>query len=92
MTEATKPERTPEDKQLADELVERARDEGVDLVGPDGLLTCLTKNVLEAGSEVEMTEHLSYDKHEPASRERGLNSRSGTRSKTALTMWNRSRS
>lgn len=85
MIEATKPARTPEDKQLAEELVERARDEGVDLVGPDGLLTGLTKNVLEAGLEAEMTEHLGYDKHEPAGRERGSNSRNGTRSKTVLT-------
>lgn len=85
MIEATKPARTPEDKQLAEELVERARDEGVDLVGPDDLLTGLTKNVLEAGLEAEMTEHLGYDKHEPAGRERGSNSHNGTRSKTVLT-------
>lgn len=85
MIEVTKPARTPEGKQLAEELVERARDEGVDLVGPDGLLAGLTKNVLEAGLEAEMTEHLGYDKHEPAGRERGSNSRNGTRSKTVLT-------
>lgn len=85
MIETTKPAGTPEDKELAQELVERARDEGVDLVGPDGLLTGLTKKVLEAGLEAEMTEHLGYDKHEPAGRERGSNSRNGTRSKTVLT-------
>lgn len=85
MTEATKPARTPEDKELAEELVERARDEGVDLVGPGGLLTGLTKNVLEAGLEAEMSEHLGYDKHDPAGRERGSNSRNGTRAKTVLT-------
>ena len=85
MTEATKRARAPEDKQLAEELVERARDEGVNLVGPGGLLTGLTKNVLEAGLEAEMTEHLGYDKHDPAGRERGSNSRNGTRSKTVLT-------
>ncbi len=86
MTEATKPAvRSPEDKELAAELVERARDEGVDLVGPDGLLTGLTKNVLEAGLEAEMSEHLGYDKHDPAGRERGSNSRNGTRAKTVLT-------
>ncbi len=85
MIEATKPARTPEDKQLAEELVERARDEGVDLVGPDGLSTGLTKNVLEAGLEAEMSEHLGYDKHDPSGREQGSNSRNGTRSKTVLT-------
>jgi transposase-like protein len=82
----TKPAvRSPEDKQLAEELVERARDEGVELVGPDGLLTGLMKDVLETGLEAEMSEHLGYDKHDPAGRERGSNSRNGTRSKTVLT-------
>lgn len=73
-----------DDRQLAEELVERARSEGVDLVGPDGLLSGLTKNVLEAGLEAEMTEHLSYDRHDPAGRNTG-NSRNGSRSKRVLT-------
>jgi hypothetical protein len=34
-------------QQLAQELVEAARAEGVELVGPGGLLTGLTKTVLE---------------------------------------------
>ena len=52
----TKPAvRSPEDKQLAEELVERARDEGVELVGPDGLLTGLMKDVLETGLEVDVS-------------------------------------
>jgi len=41
-------------------------DDGVDLVGPDGLLGQLTKQVLEAGLEVEMDEHLGYDKQTPS--------------------------
>lgn len=57
MTEAPKPEeRSPEDRQLAEELVDRAREEGVELVGPGGLLAGLTKNVLEASLEAEMPE------------------------------------
>jgi putative transposase len=32
---------------LAKQLVEQADDEGANLVGPDGMLTGLTKNVLE---------------------------------------------
>ena len=44
----------------------------------------LTKNVLEAGLEAEMSEHLGYDKHEPAGRNRA-NSRNGTRAKKVLT-------
>ena len=69
---------------LAQELVQRARTEGVDLVGPGGLLTGLTKTVLETALDAEMTEHLGYDKHDPAGREPG-NSRNGTRAKTVLT-------
>jgi transposase-like protein len=65
--------------------VERARDESVELVGPGGLLSGLTKNVLEASLEAEMSEHLGYDKHDRAGREKGSNSRSGTRSKEVLT-------
>jgi hypothetical protein len=44
------------DEALAQELVERARSEGVELVGPDGLLTDLTKTVLETALEVELGE------------------------------------
>jgi putative transposase len=69
---------------LAAELVERARAEGVDLVGPGGLLTGLTKTVLETALEAELGEHLGYDKHDPAGRN-GANSRNGTRPKTVLT-------
>jgi transposase-like protein len=86
VTDTTEPAtRAPEDRQLAEELVERAQRDGVELVGPDGLLAGLTKNVLEASLEAEMTEHLGYDKHDPAGREKDSNSRNGTRSKTVLT-------
>ena len=51
------------DEALAQELVERARSEGVGLVGPGGLLTGLTKTVLETALEAELDEHLGYPKH-----------------------------
>jgi putative transposase len=79
-----KPKQSNDVQQLATELVERARAEGVDLVGPGGLLTGLTKTVLETALEAEMSEHLGYDKHDPAGRTGG-NSRNGTRAKTVLT-------
>src|SRR5262245_16081282 len=72
------------DRLLAERLVEQARADGVDLVGPGGLLAGLTKQVLEAGLEVEMDEHLGYEKHAAEGRNGG-NSRNGTRSKTVLT-------
>src|SRR6266536_3865175 len=84
MTETIEPMPAQIDQQrLAQELVEKARAEGVDLVGPGGLLNGLTKTVLETALEAEMSEHLGYDKHDPAGRNRG-NSRNGTRAKTVL--------
>ena len=72
------------DQSIAEELVAQARADGVDLVGPGGLLGDLTKQVLETGLEVEMDEHLGYEKHDSAGRDGG-NSRNGTRSKTVIT-------
>src|SRR5215203_1310130 len=79
------------ERSLAEQLVERARADGVDLVGPGGLLAGLTKQVLEAGLEVEMDEHLGYAKHAAEGRNHG-NSRNGARSKTVLTEIGRWRS
>ena len=62
MTETIEPMAAQIDQQqLAQELVEQARAEGVELVGAGGLLTRLTKSVLETALEAEMTEHLGYD-------------------------------
>jgi len=71
-------------EELAVELLERARAEGVGLVGPGGLLAGLTKRVLEAGLEAELTEHVGYEPYDPAGHHSG-NSRNGVRSKTVLT-------
>jgi len=49
--------------------VARAREQGVSLTGPDGLLKQLTKTVLETALNQEMTEHLGHDKHGPAGNE-----------------------
>ena len=71
-------------EQLAQQLLAQAKEQGVELVGPGGLLNQLTKRVLETALEEEMSEHLGYDKHDPVGRNRG-NSRNGIRSKTVLT-------
>lgn len=73
-----------ETKKLAEQLLAQAKEQGIDLVGPGGLLNQLTKTVLEAALEAEMTEHVGYEKHDPARRGTG-NSRNGTRSKTVIT-------
>lgn len=72
------------DPELVRQLAQRAADEGVDLAGPGGLLQQMAKQVLETGLEVEMSEHLGYDKHEATGRD-GENSRNGTRAKTVTT-------
>ena len=69
-----RPDREPVDRPplvdaaLADELLARAQTEGVELLGPDGLRSQVTKAVLERALAEEMTEHLGYDKHDPAGR------------------------
>jgi transposase-like protein len=69
---------------LAAELLARAESEGVSLVGPGGLLAGLTKRLLEAALEGEMTGHVGYEPHDPAGHHSG-NSRNGTRTKTVIT-------
>ncbi len=72
------------DEQLAAQLVDKARAEGLSLTGPDGLLGKLTKMVLENALEGEITEHLGYEPHERAGRPDG-NARNGSRAKTVIT-------
>src|SRR4051812_45655413 len=72
------------EQQAAIELVRLAKEQGLSLTGPDGLLKQLTKTVLETSLNEEMTEHLGYEKHDPAGAGTG-NIRNGTRSKKVLT-------
>jgi putative transposase len=72
------------DDDIARQLMDRAKAEGVSLVGPGGLLAGLTKTVLETALEAEMTEHVGYEAHDPAGHHSG-NSRNGARSKTVIT-------
>lgn len=72
------------DEQLVRQLGERARAEGLRLTGEGGLLSRLTKMVVESALEGEMEDHLGYARHDPAGRDGG-NSRNGTRSKELLT-------
>lgn len=66
------------------ELVEQARAEGLQLTGDGGLLSKLTKLVVESALEGEMDDHLGYGKSDPAGRGSG-NSRNGRRAKNVLT-------
>ncbi|ADX74852.1 transposase [Pseudarthrobacter phenanthrenivorans Sphe3] len=69
-------------KELAERLLAQAKEQGVSLVGPGGLLNQLTRNVLETALEAELTEHLG---HEHGQTPIAANMRNGTRSKTVLT-------
>jgi putative transposase len=87
LDDVTKKKDRPEpsaEAQVAQELVRRAREQGLSLTGPDGLLKQLTKTVLETALNQEMTEHLGHEKHGLASSETG-NVRNGARAKTVLT-------
>jgi transposase-like protein len=72
-----------EELAIARELVRSARAQGVAMTGSGGLLAALTKTVIETALDEEMTEHLGYDRHDPAGHGSG-NSRNGTRAKTVL--------
>lgn len=71
------------DPQLVDQLLEQAGD-SAELLGPDGLLSELTKNVLERALDAELTDHVGYERGDPAGRGSG-NSRNGTSAKTVHT-------
>jgi putative transposase len=72
------------DAELVGRLVAQAREQGLQLSGEGGLLQQLTKIVLESALDGEITDHLGYDKHDPAGANSG-NSRNGARAKTVLT-------
>ncbi|GIJ50963.1 IS256 family transposase [Virgisporangium aliadipatigenens] len=72
------------EEQAAAELVRLAMEQGLSLTGPDGLLKQLTKTVLETALHEELTEHLGFEKNDPAGAGSG-NIRNGTRAKTVLT-------
>jgi putative transposase len=72
------------DEQLISQLVDRSRARGLQLTGEGSVLQQLTKRFLESALDGEITDHLGYDKHDPAGRNGG-NSRNGSRAKTVLT-------
>jgi putative transposase len=69
----------------AKELVRQAKEQGLSLTGPDGLLKLFTKNVLETALNEEMTEHLGHEKNRAEDGRESTNVRNGTRPKTVLT-------
>lgn len=70
--------------ELIKQLVARARADGLQLTGKDGLLGQLTKRVVESALEGELDDHLGYERHERGGNVVG-NTRNGKRAKTILT-------
>ncbi len=69
---------------LAEELVASAAGQGIQLTGDEGLLTALTRKVLQTALEVEMADHLGFDKGDRAGRG-ASNVRNGSYPKTVRT-------
>jgi putative transposase len=87
---AHKRDKSDEGRQLSPEqaaaaaMVAEARQRGLELTGPDGLLKLFTKNVLETALNEELTEHLGYDRHRAGPGRPSVNVRNGARSKTVI--------
>jgi putative transposase len=67
-----------------DELMAKVDANGLELLGPDGVLAGITKAVIERALDEERTHHLGYERGDPAGRGSG-NSRNGAFPKTVLT-------
>lgn len=70
--------------ELVDQLMDRVEEEGLRLTGEGGLIPELIKAVLERGLQVELADHLGYEKGDPAGRG-SPNSRNGFTPKTVFT-------
>ena len=82
----TKKPDTSAEAEAARELVRLAKEQGLSLTGPHGLLKQLTRTVIETALNEEITGHLGYEKHDPAGQGADSgNVRNGSRSKTVLT-------
>jgi len=69
--------------EVVDELLAGARTEE-EIVGPGGLLSQLTKRLVERALEVELTDHLGYERHQEPPGGAG-NQRNGSTPKTLVT-------
>jgi putative transposase len=68
------------DNELIDDLLKDYK-KPEDLIGENGLLKQLTKQLLERAMAAELTEHVGYEKHDPVGNNSG-NSRNGKSAKT----------
>lgn len=73
------------DPSAIDGLLAEARASGTPIDGADGVLSQMTKAVLERALQAEMVDHLGYDRGDPAGAGSG-NSRNGSSAKTVSTV------
>ena len=85
--DAHKRDKSDEGRQLSPEqaaaaaMVAEARQRGLEVAGPGGLLKLFTKNVLETALNEEIAEHLGYEKHQARAGRQSANVRNGARSR-----------
>src|SRR5215475_5112135 len=85
-----KSDQSDEGRQLSPEqaaaaaMVAEARQRGLELTGPDGLLKLFTKNVLETALNEEITGHLRHEKNQAEPGRQSANVRNGARAKTVI--------
>lgn len=72
------------DDELIERLMAQVDADGLDLLGPDGVLSEITSRVLNRALQEEMTDHVGYERGDPAGRGSG-NSRNGSYPKSVLT-------
>src|SRR3712207_4618311 len=65
-------------------MVAEARQRGLELTGPNGLLKLFTKHVLETALNEELTEHLGHEKNRAEPGRGSTNVRNGSRPKTVI--------
>ncbi|MGB9184653.1 MAG: transposase [Solirubrobacteraceae bacterium] len=82
-------DQTPDDirRELPDEVVDELRPGArteEEIVGPGGLLSQLTKRLVERAMEVDLTDHVGYERHQEPPGGAG-NTRNGTTAKRLIT-------
>lgn len=72
------------DEATLDRLMAKIEAEGLELLGPDGVLTELTSRLMNRAMQAELTDHLGYEAGDPAGHGSG-NNRNGSSPKRVLT-------
>jgi putative transposase len=70
--------------EVVNELMAKVRADGLQLLGDGGVIAELSKRLLERALDEELTDHVGYERGDPAGRNGG-NSRNGTTPKRVLT-------